>query len=133
MNSPCRGCKMSGKTAPRVEAIVEQVKGNMTKPIDQMSDEEILRECSLYMALKNVCLSSVMPEVFVGWWLFVLFAHLEGPIHGLELESALQQTRETLSSLPIMHVKIMLESAVGKGYVPSGGNAGGGGSPSGIL
>lgn len=106
MNSPCRGCKMSGKTAPRVEAIVEQVKGNMTKPIDQMSDEEILRECSLYMALKN------------------------GPIHGLELESALQQTRETLSSLPIMHVKIMLESAVGKGYVPSGGNAGGGGSPS---
>jgi hypothetical protein len=47
---------MSCKTAPRVDAIVATVKGNMTKPIEEMSDEEILRETSLYMALKNVCL-----------------------------------------------------------------------------
>lgn len=28
MSSPCRGCKMSGKTAPRVEAIKDQMLAN---------------------------------------------------------------------------------------------------------
>jgi hypothetical protein len=52
--------------------------------------------------------------------------YFQGPIHGLELEQALTQTRDALSSLPIAHVKLTLESAIGKGYVPTAGGGGGG-------
>jgi len=53
MSSPCRGCKMSGKTAPREQAAKAQMEAQPRKSLDAMSDEEVLDECAEWMALKN--------------------------------------------------------------------------------
>lgn len=54
MTSPCRGCKMSGKTAPRVEQIKTQMIAKMgSKKIEEMSDDEVLELCAEWMAMKN--------------------------------------------------------------------------------
>jgi hypothetical protein len=45
---------MSGKTAPRVDNIISEMKSKQMKSIDEMSDAEILIECANYMAAKNV-------------------------------------------------------------------------------
>jgi len=53
MTSPCRGCKMSGKTAPREQAARAQMESQPRKALEDMNDGEILDECATWMALKN--------------------------------------------------------------------------------
>lgn len=53
MTSPCRGCKMSGKTAPRVENLKAEMNAKYPKSSDEMSDAEVLICVSEWMAKKN--------------------------------------------------------------------------------
>jgi hypothetical protein len=53
MSSPCRGCKMSGRTSSKEQSAKLQMESTPRKALESMSDEEVLEECATWMALKN--------------------------------------------------------------------------------
>lgn len=54
MTSPCRGCKRSGKVGSNeLAARAEMDAQGPRKPLDEMSEAEVLEECATWMALKN--------------------------------------------------------------------------------
>lgn len=54
MNSPCRGCKMSGRVGSNeVAAKNAMLAGGALRPLSEMTDAEILDECATWMAKKN--------------------------------------------------------------------------------
>ena len=57
------------------------------KPIDEMTQDEILEEVAEYMAQKH------------------------GSVHNGTFEEAKAQAKKTMSALPLSHIKIMLENS----------------------
>ena len=59
MTSPCRGCKRSGHVGGNELAAKAQMEAaGPLKPLEEMSDAEIVEECATWMALKNGCRES---------------------------------------------------------------------------
>eukprot|EP01124_Arcella_intermedia_P025125 TRINITY_DN4423_c0_g1_i1.p1 TRINITY_DN4423_c0_g1~~TRINITY_DN4423_c0_g1_i1.p1 ORF type:complete len:104 (+),score=10.21 TRINITY_DN4423_c0_g1_i1:95-406(+) len=86
MSVTCRGCKSKGLTGPKEVQVQKEMGSQPRKPIDQMTEQEILEECCTYSALKN---GDLLP--------------------GANLETAKAQARSVLQGLPPAHLKIMLE------------------------
>jgi len=86
MGVTCRGCKMSGKTAPKEQMINKLMSEKTRKNIDDMTDAEILDECAEYSALKH--------------------GHLLGSV---DFVTAKEQAKAAMGAVPAMHLKIMLE------------------------